>query len=456
MDIEDVILKNLHYNLEFSRKALPHIKEEYFENSSSKHYFNLLNDFISKYNKYPDKDAILIESQNLKNVDQNTSKKLENNIELYFQKKDEVQELQWLLDSAEKWCQNRALLISVLESYSIVQNQNEKNLAVTSIPELLSNALSVSFDSRVGHNFIEDMDDFYDYLCKKDYKIPFRHSMLNRITNGGAELKTVNIIFAGTGVGKTAILCALASDYIQDGHDVLYISMEITDMEVNKRIYANIVNVPISDISSTENLSPNTWKTNVEKVKRKSLGKLIIQDYPQGSAHVGHFRYLMKELEIKEQFVPKIVIIDYLGECASMKVKQKNSWHEYYGSVMTEFCGFAKEKNICLWTAEQFNRNGNSSDDPELTDSSKSMEIPNKAHFALGITRPEELVKTDQIIVKQLKSRYRDKVKDNKFALGFNYNYMRMYETDTNVVDIPKKSDTINKPTTKDYSSISF
>ena len=421
---EDVILNNLVNNEEYCRKALPHIKMEYFEGVYKKVYALILK-YVGQYNSLPNTASLNIELQNSEfSSDQEIN-------EIYalvssFQSKIEVDPI-WLYDTSEKWCKDRAVYNAVMESISIIDGRApDKNEG--QIPDLLSKALSVTFDTNVGHDYIENADDRYSFYHLKEDKIPFDIEMFNTITNGGVPAKTLNIFMASTGVGKSLTMCHLAASYLAQCKNVLYITMEMAEERIAERIDANLFDVRIDQI---KNLSKESFDSKIGNVSKRTHGKLIIKEYPTASAHVGHFRALLLELKMKKKFKPDVIFIDYLNICASSRIKGLSGGVNTYSlvkAIAEELRGLAVENNVPLWSATQVNRSGASNSDIELTDTSESFGLPATCDLFLALISSEQLESMNQIMVKQLKNRYNDISTHKRFTVGIDRPKMRLYD----------------------------
>lgn len=389
--VETIILRNLQYNEDYARKVIPYIRENYFSVPAEKEYYNAIDRYFMKYNALPTKDALDIEFQNLK-----IGEELFNGLstlsgDISTKQNEKTKESQdWLLDTTEQFCKDKALFNALTEAISIAENSGDKNsLSKTAIPALMNEALAVSFDQNIGHNYLADADERFDFYHQKRHKISTHLEMLNTITDGGPERKTVNCIAAGTGAGKSMLLCDLAAGYIRSGNKVLYITNEMAEEKISQRIDANLMNI---DISKVATIDKNAWDTKIEKVKKMCSGELIVKEYPTSTAHVGHYRFLLKELEQKQNFIPDVIIIDYLNICASSKYSDKANSYGYIKSICEELRGLAVETNTCTWTATQVNRSGIDNSDIDLTNISECISIDSLV----------ELVNGEMVPIKQL------------------------------------------------------
>jgi replicative DNA helicase len=431
MKIELTILKNLVHNEDFARKTLPFLKEEYFGDSSERQVFKRINDFMLKYNNRPTREAIGIDLESSTNLSEEEHKR---SMELVRELVEpEPSDMTWLLETTESFCQERAVYNAIMDSIAILDGK-DKNRTKNSLPEILAEALGVSFDSHVGHDFIEDFAERYDFYHRKEEKIPFDLELMNTITRGGLSRKSLNIILAGTGAGKTLMMCHLAAANLTLGKNVLYITMEMAEEKIAERIDANLLNVPLDDLG---HLPKDMYDSKIARVKSKTEGKLIIKEYPTASAHVGHFRHLLNELNLKRSFVPDIIYIDYLNICCSSRIKTGSNVNSYtyIKAIAEELRGLAVEKNVPIVSATQTTRTGYSSSDPGLEDTSESFGLPATADFMIALIRTEELDEAGQVAVKQLKNRYADPSINRKFVLGIDRTKMRLFDTEDSAQD---------------------
>jgi len=424
MRIEDTVLTHLLYNENYARKALPFLRDEYFSDSSERLVFHQINEFIQKYNDLPSKEALLIDVDKIKNLSESD---YENSISV-IQKIEEPQsvEEQWLLDATEEFCQERAIYNAIMDSIGIIDGKDKSNNK-GNIPEILTNALAVSFDSHVGHDFLEDSEDRFDYYHRIEERIPFDIDLLNKSSRGGLPRKSLNIILAGTGVGKTLAMCHMAASNMMIGKNVLYITMEMAEEKIAERIDANLLNVAVDELAV---LPRDVYENKVNRVRDKTAGKLIIKEFPTASAHVGHLRHLLNELNLKRSFVPDIIYIDYLNICLSSRIKSGanvNSY-TYIKSIAEELRGLAVERNLPIVSATQTTRTGFTNSDPGLEDTSESFGLPATADFMVALVTTEELQELNQIMVKQLKNRYNDPTINRRFVIGIDRAKMRLYD----------------------------
>lgn len=410
------------------RKVLPFVKPDYFE-GIYRILFKEVGKFVGKYNKLPTSETFKIE------LDQSDRLGGENYtvaVDLLPQlfSKEKIDE-EWLLDNTEKWCQDRAIYNAVMESISIIDGKHE-TLSKGALPDLLQKALGVAFDTNVGHDYIKNVEERWDFYNKQEERIPFDLEYFNTITKGGVPNKTLNIALAGTGVGKSLFMCHVASSALTDGKNVLYITMEMAEERIAERIDANLLNVPIDQLESM----PKTMFTEkVKQLSTKTTGQLIIKEYPTGSAHAGHFRALLNELKLKRQFVPDIIFIDYLNICASSRMKGMggsiNSYN-YIKAIAEELRGLAVEFDLPIFSATQTTRSGYSNSDVGLEDTSESFGLPATADLMFALISTEELQQLGQMMVKQLKNRYNDPTQNKRFVIGVDRSKMRLYDVDPN------------------------
>jgi len=423
--IELLILRNLIYNEDYIRKVLPFLRKDYFQDYNLKIIFDEIYSFINEYNKPATKEALLIEVDKRTDLNETFYKEIVSIIDSFD---NSPAELQWLIDTTEKWCRDRAIYLALMESIQIADGKNEdKNR--DSIPSILSDALSVSFDNHVGHDYLQDYDQRYEYYNRKENKLEFDLDYFNKITNGGLSPKTLNIALAGTNVGKSLFMCHVAGSYLLQGRNVLYITLEMAEEKIAERIDANQMNVNIKDI---KDLTKSTFESKINNISKKTHGSLIIKEYPTASAHAGHFKALLNELALKKSFKPDVIFIDYLNICASSRYKGNISVnsYSYVKSIAEELRGLAVEFNVPIMSATQTTRSGFASSDPELTDTSESFGLPATADFLFALISTDELEQLNQILVKQLKNRYSDKSTYKKFVIGIDRSKMRLYDVD--------------------------
>ena len=423
--IPRLILKKVCNDEAFARKALPFIKPDYFE-GGDKIAYNLILDFITKYNTLPSKSTLQVEFVNsVKNTEANQEVVDIISDVVVDEKVDEA----WIVEKTEEWCKERAVFLGIMKSISIIDGK-EKELDRGAIPDILTKALQVSFDRNVGHDYIEDSDGRFDYYHRVEDKMAFDLQMMNTITNGGITNKTLNIILAGTGVGKSLAMCHFAAAALDQGKNVLYITLEMAEERIAERIDANLMDVDIQNLNA---LSKKQFDTAISKIKTKTRGRLVVKEYPTAAAYSGHFRALLNELELKKDFKPDVVFIDYLNICASSRIKglggSVNTYH-MVKAIAEEVRGLAIEFNIPIWSATQVTRGGFNSSDVELTDTSESFGLPATADLMLAMISTEQLEGMNQVMFKQLKNRYNDPTKNKRFVVGIDRAKMRLYDLD--------------------------
>jgi len=458
MRIETVILKNLLNNEDYMRKVLPFVKAEYFLEDSEKIVFNQIHQFILKYNKPPTLEALSIAIENTslqEGIFQEVTQQL-------FQLKSfEESNEAWLLDETERFCKDKAVYNAILRSIGVMEGR-DKQLSKDGIPSLLQEALGVCFDNSVGHDYFIDSDSRYDFYHRVESRTPFDLDLFNKITQGGLPNKTLNIALAGTGVGKSLFMCHVAAGAIAQGKNVLYITLEMAEERIAERIDANLLNV---DIDQIKDLPKSLFDSRITKLKKKATGQLIIKEYPTASAHVGHFKSLLNELQLKKSFKPEIIFIDYINICSSSRFKPGGSVNSYtyVKAIAEELRGLAVEFNVPIVSATQTTRSGYSNTDVELTDTSESFGLPATADFMFALISTEELEQLNQLMVKQLKNRYSDLSSNKRFMIGVDRKKMRLYDLevsaqanidDSGQEDSPSLFDMSQVFKQKDFSAI--
>ena len=427
-NLELTILKNILTNEQYMRKVLPFVKPDYFE-GIYRIMFKEAGKFVAKYNKLPTRDAFKIElDQTAKLSDEQYTMAVDILPHLF---EVDASDDQWLIDTTEKWCQDRAIYNAIMESISIIDGKHQE-LTKNALPDLLQKALGVAFDPNVGHDYVENAEDRFEFYHKVEDRLPFDISLLNTITKGGVPNKTLNIALAGTGVGKSLFMCHVAASALTEGKNVLYITMEMAEDRLAERIDANLLNVPIDQL---ENLSKDMFTKKVSDLSKKTNGKLIIKEYPTGSAHTGHFRALLNELKLKREFEPDVIFIDYLNICASSRMKGMGgaiNSYSYIKAIAEELRGLAVEFDVPLFSATQTTRSGFSNSDIGLEDTSESFGLPATADLMFALISTEELEQAGQLMVKQLKNRYNDPTYNKRFVVGVDRAKMRLYDVDTN------------------------
>jgi len=421
--VEFLILRNLLFNEEYARKVIPFIKSEYFEDPNQKIVFEEIFKFIQEYNELSTKEVLLIEVEKRNDVNESSFREL---VQLIQCLEDVPVEKQWLSDTTEKWCRDRAIYQALMESISIADGQDKKKNR-DAIPSILSDALSVSFDNHIGHDYLQDYELRYETYHKKEDKIEFDIDYFNKITKGGLPNKTLNIALAGTGVGKSLFMCHVASSVLLQGRNVLYITMEMAEERIAERIDANLLNVPIQDIVE---LPKTMFDSKVNNLAKKTQGTLIIKEYPTASAHSGHFKSLLNELALKKSFRPDIIFIDYLNICASERYRGNSTVnsYSYIKAIAEELRGLAVEANVPIVSATQTTRSGYGSSDVDITDTSESFGLPATADLMFALISTEELEELGQLLVKQLKNRYNDPTIHKRFIVGIDRAKMRLYD----------------------------
>ena len=426
MKLEQAILKNLVYNEEFLRKVLPFIKPEYFSDRTERTLFNEITSFTEIYNTVPTIEAISIAVKERTNLSDEEVTKCEEYLKDVEHNKSEETQIQWLVDKTEKFCQEKAIYNAVLGSISILDGKDKAN-DKGAIPKILSDALAISFDTTVGHDYLENSDERYEFYHRKEERIPFDLDYFNKITKGGLPAKTLNIALAGTGVGKSLFMCHVAASCMVQGKNVLYITLEMAEEKIAERIDANLLNVRLDDVVD---LPKDMYDKRVNKVREKTTGKLIIKEYPTAAASTTHFRTLLNELNLKRSFVPDIIFVDYLNICCSSRIKAGaniNSY-TYVKSIAEELRGLAVECNVPIVSATQTTRSGFTSSDPGLEDTSESFGLPATADLMFALITSEELEELGQIMVKQLKNRYNDPTHYKRFTIGVDRAKMRLFD----------------------------
>ena len=450
-NIQQTIIRNLLSNEEYLRKVIPFLKKEYFE-AEYKNVFNEIVSFVSKYNKLPTKETLTLDMTNNGSFDPAAEL-----VDLVFTP-EKVND-DWLIDNTEKWCQDRAIYLAIMESINIIDGKHQ-SLTKQALPEILSDALGVCFDTNVGHDYIDNSDERFEFYHTVEDRLPFDLENFNAITKGGLPNKTLNVALAGTGVGKSLFMCHVGAGALMQGKNVLYITMEMSEERIAERIDANLFNLPIDQL---EKLNKQMFDNKIAKIAQKNIGKLIVKEYPTGAAHTGHFRALLNELKLKKDFIPDIIFIDYLNICSSSRMKGLGgsiNTYSYIKSISEEMRGLAVEFNVPIMTATQTTRSGFSNTDVGLEDTSESFGLPATADLMFALVSTEELDKLGQIMVKQLKNRYNDPTYKKRFVVGVDRAKMRLYDVEesaqTLTDDIPvfdnSDSGRSIKTERKDYS----
>ena len=414
----------------YTRKVLPFIKAEYFSESSEKMLYEQINGYVLKYNTMPTKEALVIEIDKKINLTDEQHKKTISLVDDVCIHED-IGDTNWLVDATEGFCQEKAIYNGIMQSIQILDNKvdTKEKLDKGAIPSILADALSVSFDNHVGHDFIDDAEDRYDFYHRVEQRIPFDLDYLNRITKGGLPQKSLNIVLAGTGVGKSLFMCHCAAANLSIGKNVLYITLEMAEERIAERIDANLMNVEVDRLIG---VSKETYISKVDRIREKTSGKLIIKEYPTASANVTHFKHLLNELKLKRQFIPDIIYIDYLNICSSSRVKQGNSVNSYtyIKAIAEELRGLAVEHKVPVVSATQTTRSGYTNTDVGLEDTSESFGLPATADLMFALISTEELEAMNQIMVKQLKNRYNDPTTNKRFVIGVDRAKMKLYDVE--------------------------
>ena len=429
--LELLILKNLFTSDEYIRKVIPYVRDEFFSEREERLIFVNIKEYFEKYNKNPTHEALTIQMNEASGLNQD---ELSSALHIVSQCKSSIEETphEFLLDETEKWCKDRAVYNAVMDSITILDKNSKRDKG--EIPELLKDALSVSFDQHIGHDWMENADARYEFYHTEEEKIPFDLDLLNKITKGGMPNKTLNIIMAGTGVGKSLFMCHCAANNLMMGKNVLYISMEMSEEKIAERIDANLMNIPLQELSD---LPKPMYDKKIKSIRDKTVGRLVVKEYPTAAAHTGHFRHLLQELNLKKDFVPDVIYIDYLNICASSRIKPGSNANTYTDvkSIAEEVRGLAVEYDIPVMSATQTNRTGFVSTDVGLEDTSESFGLPATADLMIALISTEELEDLDQIMVKQLKNRYNDPSYYRRFVVGVDRSRMKLYDCEQSAQD---------------------
>jgi replicative DNA helicase len=427
---EALIIRNLIYNEDFTRKVLPFIKTEYFNDSLQKVLYDEISSFVVEYNALPTQESLYIELE--KRTDLN-EESFANIVEIVSGLSDEPAEKEWLLKTTEQWCKDRAVYLAIRECIQIADGSDSR-LTKEAIPSILSDALAVSFDSHIGHDYLEDSDARYESYILKEEKLPFDLSYFNRITGGGLSAKTLTVLIASTGVGKSLVMCHFAASYLLQGKNVLYITLEMSEEKIAQRIDANLLDVDIKDFAK---IAKSDFDSKVKRLSAKTQGKLIVKEYPPVSAHAGHFRAFINELKLKKSFTPDVIVVDYLNICASSRFKSNGQANSYtiVKSIAEEVRSIAVEFDVPIISATQTNRNSMASSDLNLSDTSESIGITHTVDYMFGLISTEELEGLNQILVKQLKNRYGALDPYRRFTVGIDRAKMRLYDVEQEAQD---------------------
>jgi replicative DNA helicase len=426
MAIETTILNHLVFDEEYARKVIPFLKDEYFSDYKDRLVFQLITEYVDKYNSFPSKEALTIDLTNREGVNEDAFKECKEIISKFEVDNNTQQE--WLLDQTEKWCQDRAIYNAIMSSIQILDDKTGKTTK-GAIPQILSDALAVSFDTHIGHDFIEDADNRFEFYHTKEIRVPFDLEYFNKITQGGLPKKTLNIALAGTGVGKSLFMCHCAASNMLSGLNVLYITMEMAEERIAERIDANLLDTTIDDLKI---LPKDVYDKKIARIRNKTTGKLIVKEYPTASAGSANFRHLLNELKLKKNFCPDIIYIDYLNICMSSRIRHGANVNSYtlIKAIAEELRGLAVEFNVPIVSATQTTRSGYSSSDLGLEDTSESFGLPATADFMFGLQRSEKMDDLNQIVVKQLKNRYNDPGINRRFVIGVDRSKMRLYDVE--------------------------
>jgi len=443
MRIETTILSNLIHNEEYTRKVIPFIRSEYFTDYTEREIYKVISNYVEKYNNTPSIEAIGIDLQKT-NQNEEQYKALQNYIE---QLQPSDSEFNWLLDETEKWCKDRAIYNAIFSGIQIIDGKDKKKTP-EAIPDILTKALAVSFDTQVGHDYIDQSTERYEFYHEVEEKIPFDLDFFNKITKGGMPNKTLNIVLAGTGVGKSLFMCHVAAASLMKNYNVLYITLEMAEKKIAERIDANLMNISLDDL---HDLPARMFNDKFSRIQKKTQGKLIVKEYPTASAHTGHFRALLNELALKKSFRPDIVFVDYLNICSSSRFKMGASInsYSYIKSIAEELRGLAVEFNLPIMSATQTTRQGYVSTDVGLEDTSESFGLPATADLMFAIISTEELEKLNQLLVKQLKNRYNDPTLNRRFIIGVDRAKMKLFDVSqkaqTDLVDTGQEEAVFDK-----------
>jgi replicative DNA helicase len=429
MSVEKKILKHLLNDDAYTRKTLPFLSGDYFSDHSEKVIYEEIHKYITKYNNLPTVEALTIEIDGRSNLSGDQHKKVTGLLDELNATEFDTRDGAWLVDATEKFCQEKAIYNAIMESIQILDESGKSKKEKGAIPNILSDALAISFDNHVGHDFLDDAENRYEFYHKIEKRIPFDLDYLNRITKGGLPEKTLNIILAGTGVGKSMFMCHCAAANLTIGKNVLYITLEMAEERIAERIDANLLNVDVDKLIA---LPKESYLKKIERLKEKTLGRLIIKEYPTASANVTHFKHLLNELKLKRQFVPDIIYIDYLNICASSRIKQGANVNSYsfIKAIAEELRGLAVESKVPVISATQTTRGGYSNSDVELTDTSESFGLPATADFMIALIATDELTELNQMMVKQLKNRYNNPDTNKRFMIGVDKAKMKLYDVE--------------------------
>jgi len=439
---ESIILSALYSNEDYVRRTLPYLEKDYFTSEPNKVIFELIRSHVETYNTTPTKDSLMISLDDV-SLSENNFKESHALIESL--KETDEKQTDWQVDHTERWCQERALYNAVMKSISILNDHEDQK---GDLPKLLQDALAVSFDTHIGHDFVDDFETRFEFYNRVEEKVPFHLELFNEITKGGLSNKTLNVALAGTGVGKSLFMCDLAANHYMMGKNVLYITLEMSEEKIAERIDANLLNISIADVAST---SKSSFEKKIEKIKNKTTGKLIIKEYPTAVANANHFRHLLNELHLKRNFIPDVIFIDYLNICSSARIRYGAGINSYtlVKSIAEELRGLAVENNVPIISATQTTRSGYSNTDVDLTDTSESFGLPATADLMFALISTEELEDMNQILVKQLKNRYNDINNHKRFVVGIDRAKMRLYDAENSA-----QNDIVEEVSTSSYKNL--
>ena len=435
-----MILNNLVVDEEYARKVLPFLKEEYFEDAKDRVAWNLISDFYNKYNTAPTLESLFIDLSNKSGINDS----IRENVSSFIGGiKREDTNKQWLLDTTESFCKDRAFHNGLYQCIALIE---KKDASKDSAVKIMQDALAVSFDTRVGHEYFEDYKDRFEYYHKVEEKIKFDIDLLNKVTHGGAEKKTLNIVQGGTGVGKSMILCHFTASWLLAGYDVMYLTAELSEENVSKRIDANLLDIPMNVL---QDIPWDNYEAKMNKLRAKTQGRLIVREIPTAGSNVNHYRFILQEARLKKNFSPRIIVVDQLNNCGSVRYKgavSMNQFHLVMQFATEELRSLAQEFDASLWTAQQLNRSGHASNDPDLTSVASSFNSAWAADFTLAVVSTEELEQLNQLLMKQTgKNRYNDSHMDVRFVVGFDRQHMRLYNVEQaaqeNIVNGPTQDD---------------
>jgi len=437
MNIEKIILHNLCHNETFARKVTPFLRREYFHDPVERKVYSIINDFLIEYNDLPNKESLQVSVENITGMSEREIDDINKTIDKIFEPKKEDL-LEWICDETEKFCKDKAVYNAIMESINIIDGKS-KDTPKTAIPDILSKALSVSFDSNIGHDYVQDYMKRFDFYHAVEKKIGFDLEYFNKITRDGVAPKTLSVVMAGTGVGKSLFLCHHAAACLKQHMNVLYITCEMSEEKIAERIDANILDVTMDELKQ---LPRAAYEKKIHNMCGGFQGKLIIKEYPTATANANHFRFLLDELWLKKKFKPDVIFVDYLNICSSVRMKANSNANSYtiVKSIAEELRGLAVEYNVPLFTATQTNREGYSNSDPDLTNTSESFGLPATSDLMFALITTEELEEAGQVMVKQLKNRYNDTYQNRKFILGINRAKMKLFDVDVDSASLPQKA----------------